>query len=156
MNNRLIKFLNENKWGGQDGIDLYNNTYFKQVHPAITTRTVISNNYFIMEEPINDQHGCARTIKAQYNNTSRANLQRDDSFGATGATDGYRVRKLTPRECFRLMGVSDEDSSKIMAVTSKSQCYKLAGNSIVVDVLAAIFSQLLIGNKNKVQQLEIF
>jgi site-specific DNA-cytosine methylase len=156
MNNRLIKFLNENKWGGAEGLDLYNHTYFTQVHPAITTRTVISNNYFIMEEPINDQHGCARTIKAQYNKTSRANLQRDDSFGATGATDGYRVRKLTPRECFRLMGVTDSDADKMIGVLSKSRCYQVAGNSIVVDVLAAIFSQLFIENKNKHQQMELF
>lgn len=39
---------------------------------------------------------------------------------------------------------------------SRSQQYKMAGNSIVVDVLVAIFRQLLIGNKNAYQQLEIF
>ena len=68
----------------------------------------------------------------------------------------YRIRKLTERECFRLMGVRDEDSDKIRAAVSKSQCYKLAGNSIVVDVMVCIFDQLLFGNKNKNQQLEIF
>ena len=68
----------------------------------------------------------------------------------------YRIRKLTERECFRLMGVRDEDSDKIRAAVSKSQCYKLAGNSIVVDVMVGIFEQLLIGNKNTNQQLELF
>lgn len=68
----------------------------------------------------------------------------------------FRIRKLTERECFRLMGVRDEDSDKIRAAVSKSQCYKLAGNSIVVDVMVRIFDQLLFGNKNKNQQLEIF
>ena len=68
----------------------------------------------------------------------------------------YRIRKLTERECFRLMGVIDTDSDKIRAAVSKSQCYKLAGNSIVVDVMVAIFEQLFIGNQNKVQQLELF
>ena len=68
----------------------------------------------------------------------------------------YRIRKLTERECFRLMGVRDEDSDKIRAAVSKSQCYKLAGNSIVVDVRVRRFDQLLFGNKNKNQQLEIF
>lgn len=53
-----------------------------------------------------------------------------------------RIRKLTPKECFRLMGVSDEDADKMMAVNSNTQCYKQAGNSIVVDVLAAIFKEL--------------
>jgi hypothetical protein len=47
--NRLIKFLMENEWGGQDGIDLYNHTYFDEIHPAITTRSINSNNYFIIE-----------------------------------------------------------------------------------------------------------
>ncbi len=59
----------------------------------------------------------------------------------------YRIRKLTPKECFRLMGVTDTDSDKMMAVLSKSRCYQVAGNSIVVDVLAAIFDQLFNGNK---------
>lgn len=69
----------------------------------------------------------------------------------------YRIRKLTPRECFRLMGVSDADIDKIQAAgISKSQQYKMAGNSIVVNCLAAIFRQLFIGNFNKVQQTEIF
>ena len=69
----------------------------------------------------------------------------------------YRIRKLTPRECFRLMGVSDADIDKIqVAGISKSQQYKMAGNSIVVNCLAAIFRQLFIGNFNKVVQTEIF
>lgn len=68
----------------------------------------------------------------------------------------YRIRKLTPKECFRLMGVADTDSDKMMAVLSKSRCYQVAGNSIVVDVLAAIFDQLFNGNKNTNQQTELF
>lgn len=69
----------------------------------------------------------------------------------------YRIRKPTPRECFRLMGVSDADIDKIQATgISKSQQYKMAGNSIVVNCLAAIFRQLFIGNFNKVVQTEIF
>lgn len=58
-------------------------------------------------------------------------------------TEKYRIRKLTPRECFRLMGVKDEDSQKMLDVNSNTQCYKQAGNSIVVQVLMAIFNQLL-------------
>lgn len=56
----------------------------------------------------------------------------------------YRIRKLTPRECFRLMGVSDEDIDKMMSVNSNAQCYKQAGNSIVVPVLEAIFTRMFI------------
>lgn len=55
----------------------------------------------------------------------------------------YRIRKLTPRECFRLMGVSDADIDKIKeAGISESQQYKMAGNSIVVQVLEGIFTQM--------------
>lgn len=78
----------------------------------------------------------------------------------------YRIRKLTPRECGRLMGVSDLDISKIQnyplvwdgndfvapdgmemadirkKTISESQQYKMYGNSIVVNVLEAIFTQL--------------
>jgi site-specific DNA-cytosine methylase len=60
------------------------------------------------------------------------------------AKDGesYGVFKLTPRECGRLMGVDDKRIDKMFAVNSNSQCYKQYGNSIVVPVLMAIFSQL--------------
>ena len=57
--------------------------------------------------------------------------------------ENFRIRKLTPRECFRLMGVSDEDADKMMAVNSNTQCYKQAGNSIVVDVMVAMFKELI-------------
>lgn len=55
---------------------------------------------------------------------------------------GYRIRKLTPRECGRLMGVSDEDINKMAAVNSNTQLYKQFGNSIVVDVMCAMFRNL--------------
>lgn len=57
-------------------------------------------------------------------------------------TEQYRVRKLTPKECWRLMGFSDDDYEKAAEHNSKTQLYKQAGNSIVKQVLMAIFSQL--------------
>lgn len=57
-------------------------------------------------------------------------------------TTQYRIRKLTPRECGRLMGVSDEDIDKMAAVNSNTQLYKQFGNSIVVDVMCAMFQCL--------------
>lgn len=94
--------------------------------------------------------------------------------GKTDMAKKYRIRKLTPRECFRLMGVRDADIDKIQAYPfhqliehpsyskdeilagmmeeekrakmkdriSESQQYKMAGNSIVVDVLMGIFAQI--------------
>lgn len=56
----------------------------------------------------------------------------------------YRIRKLTPKECWRLMGFADEDVDNAIAVgMSNAQLYKQAGNSIVVNVLMAIFKQML-------------
>lgn len=55
----------------------------------------------------------------------------------------YRIRKLTPRECWRLMGFTDEDFDKAAAVNSNSQLYKQAGNSIVKQALMAIFKQMM-------------
>lgn len=61
----------------------------------------------------------------------------------------YRIRKLTPRECFRLMNVEEEQFNRAEKVVSNSQLYKIAGNAIVVSVLVAIFSQMNIqGKKN--------
>ena len=57
----------------------------------------------------------------------------------------FRIRKLTPRECFRLMGLKDDDIDKIQATgVSNTQQYKMAGNSIVADVLEAIFKNLFL------------
>ena len=69
----------------------------------------------------------------------------------------YRIRKLTPRECFRLMGVSEEDIDKIQSSgISKTQQYKMAGNSIVVDVLYYIFKKMFVDNSCEDAQLSIF
>jgi DNA (cytosine-5)-methyltransferase 1 len=56
--------------------------------------------------------------------------------------NGLRIRKLTERECGRLMGVFDEDITKMQNVVSRSQMYKQFGNGIVVDVFAAILKNL--------------
>lgn len=56
-----------------------------------------------------------------------------------------KIRKLTPKECFRLMGFDDEDFEKAAKVNSNTQLYKQAGNSIVVNVLEAIFKNLFKG-----------
>ena len=62
-----------------------------------------------------------------------------------GVYQNYRIRKLTPKECWRLMGFDDSDFEKAEKVNSNSQLYKQAGNSIVVDVLEKILFNLLEG-----------
>lgn len=65
----------------------------------------------------------------------------DTRCDCLGVCKNYRIRKLTPTECLRLMGVRDEYSKRITC--SNAQKYKQAGNGIVVDVLMAIFKKML-------------
>lgn len=58
-----------------------------------------------------------------------------------GVVNNLRIRKLTPKECFRLMGVKDEDYEKCAINQSNASLYHLAGDSIVVNVLMAIFKE---------------
>lgn len=61
----------------------------------------------------------------------------------------YRVRKLTEKECWRLMGYKDSDFEKNKAVNSACQLYKQAGNAIIKQVLMAIFLQMGIQGKKR-------
>ena len=85
------------------------------------------------------QHECGRVVdKSGITPTMKEN------HGAviTTMTDNLRIRKLTPKECWRLMSFSDEDYDKASKVCSQCQLYKQAGNSIVVKVLEEIFKKL--------------
>jgi DNA (cytosine-5)-methyltransferase 1 len=70
----------------------------------------------------------------------------------------YRIRKLTPRECFRLMDVCESDIDKIQASgVSESQQYKMAGNSIVVACMVGIFKNLFSSEEIELDgQLSLF
>ena len=92
--------------------------------------------------------GVSITVKAQYYKTSLANFARSGaSYAATGIVEKnskYRIRKLTPKECWRLMGYTDEDFDKASASgVSNTQLYKQAGNAIVKQVLMSIFAQMI-------------
>ena len=71
-----------------------------------------------------------------YSKTLKANVH------DAGVVESFRVRKLTPKECYRLMGFTDEQFDRSQTFSSDSQLYKQAGNSIVVDVLYYIFGKL--------------
>lgn len=75
---------------------------------------------------------CMQTIKTNVD-TSNMNMVYND----------LRIRKLTPKECFRLMGVKDEDFERIAENQSNASLYHLAGDSIVVNVLMEIFKEML-------------
>lgn len=68
---------------------------------------------------------------------------RSGNSSVYGLSKELRIRKLTPKECWRLMGFDDSDFEKAEKVNSNTQLYKQAGNSIVVNVLEAILKELL-------------
>lgn len=77
-------------------------------------------------------NGICRTLSTQSNNLA-TKIKEQKSL---------RIRKLTPRECFRLMGFDDSDFDKVEGNLSNTQLYKQAGNSIVVNVLEEIYKEL--------------
>lgn len=106
------------------------------------------------------EEGICRTLLATYHKVGSFNVFEHD-FPAVIETDmeginvlltpeqreyiikHARVRKLSPRDCMRLMGVSDADFDKMKSDgISDTQLFKLAGNSIVVPVLEGIFTQM--------------
>ena len=85
------------------------------------------------EQNVYDTNGCTRSLKA---GEGSGNIPK-------AIISDIRIRKLTPKECWRLMGFDDEDFEKAKNVpTSNTQLYKEAGNSICVPVLERIFRQL--------------
>lgn len=96
--------------------------------------------------------GCVANLSFPQSKTRRGRVQdrgnicptiTAESNGLCKIETKYRIRKLTPFECWRLMGFSDEDFYKAKKVNSNSQLYKQAGNSIVKNVLMAIFEKML-------------
>lgn len=83
---------------------------------------------------------------------------RASSFQHNAAVhQGMQIRRLTPRECFRLMDVDDESINLIQAAgISKTNQYKMAGNSIVVSVLYHIFRKMFVHPECETKQLELF
>ena len=108
---------------------------------ALTTqsksvRETIENNTFEQGKP----------LFLDFYNRSTAEIGRtltEPHHNSHGIYDGLRIRKPTPKECFRLMGFADSDFEKAEAVNSNTQLYKQAGNSIVVPVVECILKSLV-------------
>lgn len=136
-----------------------------------TLTSVQKDNYVVEPSIVSRPHGffdgaentetspAVTTSSFQENHFVKENISKKENESMENGVQNlnYRVRKLTPRECFRLMGVSEEDIDLIQdAGISNSQQYKLAGNSIVVDVLEQIFRKLLVDKEpDKLEQLSL-
>ena len=118
-----------------------------------TITTVQKDNYVlepkVMQESINLYPNSGNPQAGRVYNIQGISPAMDTCQGGNRMpkiTEQYRIRKLTPRECWRLMGFTDEEFNVAQASgISNSQLYKQAGNSIVVDVLVGIFKSLFEG-----------
>ena len=110
------------KYIGGQVLDCYNQTCNLGMSPTIRTTIDSSNMIFVT------------TIEKSYIYASNEGVQYE-----------LRIRKFTPTDCFRLMGVREDDIEKIAESKeiSDSKRYQLAGNSIVTNCLTAIFEELL-------------
>lgn len=79
-------------------------------------------------------------------------IKRKEDNEMANAED-FRIRKLTARECGRLMDVPEDAIDRMHEIESESQRYKAYGNSIVVNVLAAIFGQMFEGHENDYKKI---
>ena len=114
---------------------------WKQPSIMINNGTKKGYDEAIEGDSINLSYPKSKTRRGRVGHGVSQTLQCNDSMGVV---DNIRIRKLTPKECWRLMGFSDEDFEKAQNIpTSNTQLYKQAGNSIVVNVLEKIFKNLL-------------
>ena len=112
-----------------------------------TLTSVQKDNLLLEEKPecinLYDDQGKETSFQDRVYKTDKISPAITTSFRPSYEIEKYRIRKLTPKECWRLMGFSDEDFEKAAKVNSNTQLYKQAGNSIVKDVLMAIFRQMI-------------
>ena len=85
------------------------------------------------------REGCTRADSSDY---ISADFEDNKQLALNQDLLPYRIRKLTEKECWRLMGVKDEDYAKVAKGQSKSSMYHLAGDSIVTSVLMALFGEM--------------
>lgn len=101
--------------------------------------------YFIDMNPSGIVTDTARCIQARYhkgvtnhNGGCSGVMVKDDTKKGRGTLEEIRIRRLTPKECFRLQGFPDEYFERARAVNSDTQLYKQAGNSVTVNVIYEI------------------
>lgn len=93
-------------------------------------------------------YDCCRRVYSTKGISPTLNTRGDDTR-AVKIMEKSNVRRLTPKEYWKLMGFTDDDFEKAQAVCSDTQLYKQAGNSIVVNVLEAVLKNLLgVENEN--------
>lgn len=123
------------------------NEYIRQdgcIGTLTTDGSSPKHNNRIIEPKVWDGFNQQVRVDSSVVGTLTQNCGSDTQRNGQGIIEGLRIRKLTPKECWRLMGFSDSDVDKAIAIgMSNAQLYKQAGNSICVNVLMAIFEKMI-------------
>lgn len=127
-----------------DSIDLAypnSNTRRGRVGHQVSQTIPTSNNkgVVVIGNYMPSNHDASRIV----DNEGLAPTVKENHGTVTAINQDLRIRKLTPKECWRLMGFSDDAFDKAQKVCSNTQLYKQAGNSIVVNILQDILEKLL-------------
>lgn len=137
----------ENYIEWEDGKNLQMNNLAYKLDKCMGTlntsseRKVLENKVSTIGNYSKSQHSASRIVDKEH--MAPTFTENHETITAI-QTNNLRIRKLTPLECFRLMGVKDNDYYKISKNQSNNSLYHLAGDSIVVNVLMAIFKELLL------------
>lgn len=162
ISNKYKNFIEENGYIS-DMFNPYNTSEIKEIASTQTTQcgsTTSSATILIRNatkkgyqeayegDSVNLAYPTSKTRRGRVGNQVSQTLQTSDNIGVVvdkprKDKTKLRIRKLTPLEVWRLMGFDDEDFEKASQVNSNTQLYKQAGNSIVVNVLMAIFKELI-------------
>ena len=131
----------------------YNKGGEHDIAPTLTSNSYHENNILRIKEAttqgyaeaeigdsVNLSHPNSKTRRGRVGKKVANTLLTGESQGVV--EPGFRVRKLTPRECWRLQGFPDWAFDKAQEVNSNSQLYKQAGNGVTVNVIAAIAKEL--------------
>ena len=112
------------------------------LEPKIRVKEATSQGYAEAEigDSVNLSHPNSKTRRGRVGKQIANTLLTGESQGVV--EPDFRIRKLTPRECWRLQGFPDWAFDKAQEVNSNSQLYKQAGNSVTVNVIAAIAKEL--------------
>lgn len=175
LSKQAYETLEENKCKDGDVINPFNKKVVDDgICPTITTRPegFKTANLIVVDEKI--KPSVAKNFESEKDNIANSNKDiyqaqcksefQDNKIGlkvsptirannnVTYTLDNhFRIRKLTPRETWRLMGWKDEQFDKIKGI-SNAQLYKMAGNGIVVNVLEAIFTNMFLRKPTKEEE----
>lgn len=174
LSDKMLEYMMSESSGGLSRKEMFERNFKEDKEVAATITTCAGNrasdNFIKIKNTTttsdgNDRGVCVKGIatnesekwqKQPLEEKSRTILA-NKSNGGVGCIDtNLRIRKLTPRECFRLMGVKDEDFENCAKNQSDSSLYHLAGDSLVTLVFCAIMSTMIDNCKSFEQVLEEF